>query len=88
VLLPSAPSPKKQEVDLYLASKERLVIDDVWPPLCRNGRLYGIERYAGNRSMRRKIQVCGILDRIPFIFPVNRLLSDHMFLVHLCGLPH
>jgi hypothetical protein len=54
--------------------KKRLVIDDVWPPLCRNGRLYGIERYARNRRVRRKIQVCGIIDRKPFIFPVNRLL--------------
>src|SRR5882757_3267941 len=52
----------------------------MWPPLCRDGCLYGIERYAGNRSVRRKVQVCGILDRIPFIFPINRLLSDHMFL--------
>ncbi len=35
--------------------KERLVIDDVWPPLCRDGCLYGIERYAGNRSVRSKV---------------------------------
>jgi hypothetical protein len=88
-VIPARPNQGRQRLTQTPSKeKKRLVIDDVWSALCRNGRLYGIERYAGNRRVRRKIQVRGILDRKPFVFPVNRLPSHHMLSGHLSGVPH
>jgi len=52
----------------------------VWPVLPQR-TLYGIERYAGNRRMRCQIQVCGILDRKPFIFQSIDCLTSIQLIV-------
>src|SRR5215472_15507653 len=63
--------------------EEGPVIDDVRAHFCRNGGLYGVECHAGDRCVRRKVQVSDIIHRKPFIYPVNRLLCGHIPLTAL-----
>ena len=58
--------------------EKRYVIDDVRARFRGNRCLHGIERHARDRRVCREVQVCGIIDWKPFIFPVNRLLQRHI----------
>jgi hypothetical protein len=44
----------------------------------RNGYLYGVECHAGDRCVRREVQIRDIIDWKPFTFPVIRLLKGHI----------